>query len=390
MPRHASGRGVVFAAFLMHLCLGGVYAWSSFVPALRESFGYSVAQTQLVFGLTITVLCLAAIPAGRLQDLRGPRMAAILSGILIGAGYLTAGFFGHTLPGLIIGVSVLCGIGVALGYLPAIATAAKWFPARKGMAAGIVLSGYGLASILLAGATEALLSRGWGVLDIYKAIGMVYGVLVIASGLALRLPEKCGTPEAGAFSRSSLWKDRRFWRMSVGIFCATYPGLAIIGAMKPIGLWRGFTLATAVAAISFFAVGNGFGRVVMGHVHDRLEGRGVIVIHLAMVTVSVILFGVGLLHPALFLFSALLLGLCYGGSLSVYPAEVALAYGVGVMGTVYPMVLLSHGVAGFIAAPVTGLGFDLSGAYWPGIGVALTVGLAGTVACSLLGRERHF
>ena len=63
--------GVLLAAMAMQLCLGGIYAWSAFVPALRSNFGYTAAQTQFVFGSALVILCLGALVTGRIQDRSG-------------------------------------------------------------------------------------------------------------------------------------------------------------------------------------------------------------------------------------------------------------------------------------------------------------------------------
>ena len=378
---------VLAAAILLHLCLGGLYAWSTFVPALRADFGYSAAQMQTVFGLTVAVLCLGSVVAGRIQDLSGPRVVACISGVLLGAGYLLAGFGGHRYLWLLLGFSVLGGLSVSFGYIASVATAAKWFPERRGMAAGLVVAGYGAAAIVLSAVAEPLLNRGWSAPDVFKLVGVVYGPVALTAGLCLVLPAHARpAPHALAFRRRGLWTDRWFWFLLVAMFCGTYPGLALIGALKPMGLWFGYAPAVATASVSALAVGNGAGRIAWGAVHDRLKRRGSVLLLLAAITASTAGVAAGGLHPALFLGSALLLGFCYGGALSLLPAEVAELYGVHVMGSVYPIVLLGHALAGILGAPVTGLGADRTGGYWPGILVALLVGAVGFTLCGHIRR----
>jgi OFA family oxalate/formate antiporter-like MFS transporter len=379
---------VLAAAVIMQMCLGGVYAWSTLVPVLRSDFGYSAAQTQLVFGLTIGILCFAAVISGRIQDLWGPRLTACLSAILTGIGYLVAGFLGDRFLGLVLGISVLCGLGVAFGYITAVATAAKWFPGRRGLVTGLVVSGYGCAAIVLSSLAENLLSRGWSVLLIFKFLGLVYGPVLLVAGLTLSVPAGSGSnATVEGFRRLDLLKDRRFWRLAIGIFCGTFPGLALIGALKPIGAWHGLDVVTATVSISALAAGNGAGRIAWGMIHDRMRSRRTVILILASVVASVLVFAAGGYGRAMFLLSAFLLGSCYGGMLAVFPSEVSAIYGVYVMGSVYPLVLIAHGVAAIIAAPLTGYGVDLTGGYWPGILMALTVATAGLATCALLGGQ---
>ncbi|MEI6148835.1 MAG: MFS transporter [bacterium] len=376
---------VLTAAVVMQLCLGGIYAWSTFVPVLRSDFGYSAAQTQFVFGLTIGILCFAAVISGRIQDLYGPRLTACLSAVLTGAGYLVAGTLGDRFWGLILGVSVLNGLGVAFGYITALATAAKWFPNQRGFVTGLVVAGYGCAAIVLSSVSGLLLSHGWSVLRIFQWVGTIYGPVLLLAGLTLTVPP--GSVQAAAvkgFRRLDLLRERRFWRLTIGIFCGTFPGLALIGVLKPIGSWHGLDIVTATASVSALAVGNGVGRIAWGTIHDRLRSRRTDLLLLAAVVVSVLIFAAGGYNGALFLVASFLLGCCYGGALAVFPSEVSTAYGAHVMGSVYPVVLVGHGIAAIIAAPLTGRGVDLTGGYWPGVLLALGVSLAGLVICALL------
>lgn len=381
---------VLAAAVVIQLCLGGIYAWSVFVPVLNRDFGYSSAQTQFVFGLTVGMLCFGSYFGGRMQDLLGPRIPACLSGILLGIGYLVAGLLGDRFWGLILGISVLCGLGVGFGYVTSIAAVAKWFPDRRGLATGVVVSGYGCAAIVLSALAGILLANDWPVLRIFRLVGFVYGPVVLLATLALSIPP-AGTDAAAVrtFRRSALMRDRRFWRLAIGIACATYPGLALIGSLKPIGTWHGFDLVTATASISALAVGNGAGRIVWGQVHDRMRNRKSVLLLMAAVVVSVLAFAAGGCNTLLFLGSAFLLGFCYGGSLAVFPSEVAAIYGVNVLGSVYPVVLFAHGAAAIVAAPLTGLGVDITGGYWPGILMALAMAVAGLVVCVALSDRKH-
>jgi OFA family oxalate/formate antiporter-like MFS transporter len=300
-----------------------------------------------------------------------------------------AGFSGDRFWGLVLGISVLCGLGVAFGYVTSIAAAAKWFPGRRGFVTGVVISGYGCAAILLSGLAGILFARGWSVLQVFRLTGMVYGPSVFAAALTLSVPAVGAQEDAAQRFRSvNLLRDRRFWRLAVGIFCATYPGLALIGVLKPIGLWHGFGGVVATAAIWVLAVGNGAGRILWGLLHDRLRSPGTVVLLLASITASVIAFAAGGQTAAAFLASAFLLGFCYGGALAVFPSEVAATYGVHVMGSVYPFVLLGHGAAAIVAAPLTGFGVDVTGGYWPGLVLALLAGAAGMAACAWLSSGR--
>jgi MFS transporter, OFA family, oxalate/formate antiporter len=78
---------ILLASVLIQICIGGLYAWSEFVPALKRSYGLSTAQTQLIFGSLIAVFTLSMVVAGRLLSRFGPRWIAAFGGLAFGGGY---------------------------------------------------------------------------------------------------------------------------------------------------------------------------------------------------------------------------------------------------------------------------------------------------------------
>ncbi|MHC4756874.1 MAG: MFS transporter, partial [Planctomycetota bacterium] len=88
---------VVVGALLIQLCLGAIYAWGAFTGALQNpegDFGFSATQTSWIFSAGLATFAIVMILAGRLQDKYGPRIIAIIGGLILGAGYIIAGFTG--------------------------------------------------------------------------------------------------------------------------------------------------------------------------------------------------------------------------------------------------------------------------------------------------------
>jgi len=133
----------LLASVLIQLCLGGIYAWSGFVPQLNASYGISVAQTQLVFGVSIAMFTGAMVWSARLVEHRGPRVVASIGGVLFGLGYLTASFSGGHFPVLLLGIGVLAGIGTGFGYSCLLPNCMRWFPDHKGLVTGVAVAGFG-------------------------------------------------------------------------------------------------------------------------------------------------------------------------------------------------------------------------------------------------------
>ncbi len=361
----------------MQACLGGVYAWSVFVPALRQTYGYSSKDTQIVFGSTIGILTVLMLVTGRWQDRIGPRPLGVLAGLFLTAQYVCAGFFGSRFGPLWLSMSVLGGLAVSCGYLCPIATGVKWFPRRKGLIAGLAVAGYGGGAVLLSAIAQALLTRGWPVLSVFKAFGLVFGPVTVLMGLLLFTPPRDGGNEEPPFPIRSLLRDRYYWKLVVGIFCGTFPGLVLIGNLRPIGEAFGVSAAAATGAIGGLAAGNAIGRIAWGWIQDRTHSRIATPVCLALSTLAVPLFFLVGDTAWRFFAAATFLGFCYGGGLSLYAAQTAERYGSEHVGRAYPPVLLAHGLAAIVGPPMGGWIYDLTHSYTAGFVMAAAVGLAG-------------
>ena len=141
------------AALGIHLCIGSVYAWSLFNPALIKRIGvvtsaaddWSLKGVVWVFTVAIVFLGLAAAIAGHWLEKVGPRMVGVVAACCWSGGFFVGGIgivTGH-LWLLYLGYGVIGGCGLGLGYVSPVSTLIRWFPDRRGMATGIAIMGFG-------------------------------------------------------------------------------------------------------------------------------------------------------------------------------------------------------------------------------------------------------
>jgi OFA family oxalate/formate antiporter-like MFS transporter len=130
---------VALASFLIMICIGGVYAWSIFVPPLKAEHGLTTAHTQLIFGFTIAMFAIAMIFAGKIEKKHGPKITALIGAALFSMGYLFASFSNGQVLILLIGIGIFSGSGISFGYVCSLATPIKWFPRYKGLITGFQL-----------------------------------------------------------------------------------------------------------------------------------------------------------------------------------------------------------------------------------------------------------
>ncbi len=146
------------AALGIHLCIGSVYAWSLFNPALVKRIGvvtsaaddWSLKSVVWIFTVAIVFLGLAAAIAGKWLEDVGPRMVGVVAASCWGGGFIIGGFgiVSGQLWLVYLGYGVIGGCGLGLGYVSPVSTLIRWFPDRRGMATGIAIMGFGGGAML--------------------------------------------------------------------------------------------------------------------------------------------------------------------------------------------------------------------------------------------------
>lgn len=368
---------VLLASLLIQVCLGGLYAWSSLVPSLQSSFGYSMAQCQLVFGVLIGVFTISMVPAGRLLQRWGPAKVAGIGGLLFGAGYLLASLSNGSFPILFLGIAGLAGAGTGFGYVCPLSTCVRWFPNHRGAVTGLAVAGFGLGAVLLSGLVHLLFEQGLDVLSVLRWTGVTYGALIVVAAGALRNPDSTSSGQAAPGPEPvALPRDPFFAALVLGMFCGTFAGLLVVGNLKPLTLSLGGSYLQAMLSISAFALGNAAGRVTWGWLSDGLGQRG-IPLSLACLAASLALLGLaGWWTPGL-VAATFLVGFNFGACFVVYAAQVASRFGAEGIGTVYPLVFLAYGAAGVLGPLAGGWIYDATSTYSSALGISLAVVLAG-------------
>jgi len=155
------------ASIAIHLCIGSVYAWSIFNPALTKELGvvasasedWSLGSVVWIFSVAIVFLGLAAAFGGKWLERVGPRMVGFVAACLWGGGFLVGalGIVFHQLWLVYLGYGVLGGCGLGLGYVSPVSTLIRWFPDRRGMATGMAIMGFGGGAMIGAPLKEFLL-----------------------------------------------------------------------------------------------------------------------------------------------------------------------------------------------------------------------------------------
>jgi OFA family oxalate/formate antiporter-like MFS transporter len=358
---------ILIAAVFIQLSLGAGYAWSTFVPALKQNFGLSIAQTQTIFGTGSLVTTLLIFIGGRIQDRFGPRIPTLIGGIIFGSSYILAGYSSGSYPLLLFFIGICAATGVGLCYLCPIACCVKWFPDRKSLATGVAVAGFGGSAIIISQFGEYLLAQQVSVLTIFKYMGFAFlTVITIAASFLQNPPQEISdAPVTTNIKTLDLLRNRNFWGLLCGIFPGLCVGLMTIGNIKPFGLSLNLDIAVAGAAVTVLACFNAAGRISWGIIGGVLEGEKAILISVISTALVCLAAPFVVKNNATFYLFAIMAGFNYSACLVLYAAEIAHHYGTEKMGTIYSTLFLCNGIAGFIAPPLAGKIFDSIGSYTP-------------------------
>lgn len=371
---------VVVGAILIQLCLGAIYAWSVFTPALKDA-GWTKVETQIVFSVGLAFFAIVMVWAGKKLAVWGPKKLATLSAVVLGIGYALAGLFGGTnFWALTILIGVIGGAGIGIGYVVPIAVGMRWFPDKKGMITGLAVAGFGFGAMLwvkLAGAWGHLIAD-YGLSSTFTIYGVAFAVLVFIGATWMVfppegwLPEGYIPPETAAgnasnkqdFTSNEMLKTPQFFLIFLTFVFSAGAGLMSIGLMKLYPMEaltaNGFTNleASAIAGTAmavFFSLANGLGRIIWGSLSDLLGRRLSIIIMAATQGIIIIAFTKMAGTPVLLYLGATLIGFNFGGNFALFPTITADTFGAKNIGENYPFVFLAYGVGG-IVGPILGGG----------------------------------
>ncbi len=352
----------------INLALGILYTWSIFKQAIKESvmakdgvFNWDMASLNDPFAVCCLMFTVAMVFAGRIQDKFSPRVTAVIGGVLTGAGLIVISQ-SNALFAWILGFGVLTGLGLGFGYASATPPAIKWFPASKtGMIAGIVVAGFGLASVYIAplanfliatfGLSQSMLIFGVAFLAVVCILSM-FLVNPPAGYVAAGAPPSADTttaPVAPAsdFSPVQMLKTAAFYKLWFMYFIGAGAALIIIGGVAGMAKKSMGDLAWIVVAL--MAVGNAGGRIVAGVISDRIGRTKTLLIMMSLQSAIIFsLLFIAETEAVLLVAAASMVGFNYGTNLSLFPSVTKDYFGLKNFGINYGLLFSAWGIGGFI------------------------------------------
>lgn len=325
---------------LMMLLLGSIYAWSYFKTALSAIFPiWNQKQLSLTFTIMMILFAAGGLLGGKLSKTIRHSTLALLSGCLMLIGFVTVSFLpsGNKTLALIllyIFYGGFTGLGVGIGYNVVLACVSSWFPDKDGLVSGILLTGFGFSSLIIANAAEALL-RVTTLSIVFRGLGILCGGVMVLGSFFLRLPTADDTlpaPKKKAvvsggqdYTTAQMLRRPTFWLYFLWNLCMSATGMLVINNASSIALFFG-AAATVGLLVSIF---NSGGRLFIGMSMDKFGWKATMLIDNAVIISAGLLMVLGNalgLFP-LVMIGMLMAGVCYGGGVTIQASLVRTFYG---------------------------------------------------------------
>jgi OFA family oxalate/formate antiporter-like MFS transporter len=355
---------LIFGIICMVMIANLQYGWTLFVNPIDQKYHWGRAAIQVAFTIFVLTETWLVPLEGYLIDKFGPRVMVCGSGFLVAIAWMMNAYADSL--ALLYLAAAIGGIGAGVIYGASVGNALKWFPDRRGLAAGLTAAGFGAGSALTVVPIANMISSS-GFEAAFWWFGIGQGIVVVIFSLFLRAPEagEVATPAAPAVLQSrrdygptEVLTTVPFWVMYVMFVMVGTGGLMATAQLAPIAKdfkidaipvsILGLTLPALQFALSIDRVLNGVTRPFFGWVSDQIGRENTMFI-------AFMLEGIGiyaLLHfandPLLFVILSGLVFFAWGEIYSLFPATCTDLYGRKFATTNYGLLYTAKGTAALL------------------------------------------
>jgi OFA family oxalate/formate antiporter-like MFS transporter len=342
------------------------YAWTLFTIPLTRELHASLAAVQVAFTLFVLAETWLVPFEGYLVDRLGARLIVSVGGLLVGLSWVWSGLT-HSLPGLYVAYG-LGGVGAGAVYGACIGTVLKWFPDRRGLAAGLTAGAFGSATAVSIIPIQQMITSS-GYQATFVAWGIVQGLCVLIVAQFLRRPPaengagghapeaKAAFQSARSYAPLEMLGTLRFWIMYAMMTLVSFGGLMVTAQIKPIAHVYGmdayvvFGTVTALSlALIIDRLLNGVTRPFWGWVSDRVGRYNTMAVAFGAEAVAIFLLIHMIHHPLAFVVLTGFAFFAWGEIFSLFPATIADVFGPRYASTNYGLQYTAKGVSAIFAA----------------------------------------
>jgi OFA family oxalate/formate antiporter-like MFS transporter len=369
------------------------YGWTLFVGPIDAKHHWGRAAIQVAFTLFVLLETWLVPVEGYLVDRFGPRWVVVGGGALCAVAW-TLNSIADSLA-LLYFAAALGGIGAGAVYGTAIGNAVKWFPRRRGLAAGLTAAGFGAGSALTVVPIATMIAKQ-GYEQTFLVFGLLQGIVVIVLGVLLVAPPASILTQApaGAMPRAEVTplqmvRTPVFWVMYLMFVLMAAGGLMATAQLAPIAKdykvadipvsLLGLTLPALTFALTLDRVLNGLCRPFFGWVSDRIGREPTMFIAFALEALGIFALASFGTHPVAFVVLSGVVFFAWGEIYSLFPATVTDTFGTRYATANTGLMYTAKGTAALLV-PVANVLMASAGSWYP---VFLTAAAFNLVAAAL-------
>ena len=355
---------LIFGIICMVMIANLQYGWTLFVNPIDQKYHWGRAAIQVAFTIFVLTETWLVPIEGYLIDKFGPKIMVCASGVLVAVAWVINSV-ADSLFLLYVGAAI-GGIGAGVIYGASVGNALKWFPDRRGLAAGLTAAGFGAGSALTVIPIANMIATS-GYESAFLWFGLGQGIVVCIVALFLRAPEpgEVAAPAAPAvqqtrrdYGPAEVLKTPVFYVMYAMFVMVGAGGLMAIAQLAPIAndykiagvpvSILGLTLPALTFALTIDRVLNGVCRPFFGWVSDHIGRENTMFIAFFIEGVGIYALLLCADHPVLFVILSGLVFFAWGEIYSLFPATCTDIYGRTYATTNYGMLYTAKGTAALL------------------------------------------
>jgi OFA family oxalate/formate antiporter-like MFS transporter len=338
---------LVLGVLCMSMIANLQYGWTLFVDPIQQKFGWERTAIQWAFTIFVVMETWLVPIEGWFVDKYGPRLVTIFGGALCALGWVLNAY-ADTLTLLYVAAAI-SGVGAGAVYGTCVGNALKWFPDRRGFAAGLTAAGFGAGSALTV-IPIANMIRDSGYQHTFFVFGLGQGLVVMLAALLLVSPSAAfkdrmlagrtatvNTVTRRQYSTAEMVRTPVFWLLYLMFVMMAAGGLMAAASLAPIAKdfkvagvevsLIGITLPALTFALTIDRVLNGVTRPFFGWVSDKIGRENTMVIAFMIEGAGILALGMFAHIPMAFVLLTGLVFFAWGEIYSLFPATCSDTYG---------------------------------------------------------------
>ncbi|MFH8133434.1 oxalate/formate MFS antiporter [Pantoea osteomyelitidis] len=388
------------------ICMGAIsspqYVWTLFTRPLMDKLHVPLAEIQLTFSLLIVLQTFFSPFQGKLIDRYGPRRLIAIGTLVAGFSWVLASF-ADSITAIWICYGVLGGLGTGIVYVGVVGLMVRWFPEKRGFAAGMVAAGYGMGAVLTTFPISHSLQTH-GLETTLWQFGLLLAAIGFIASQGLRVPPAEHVAPALAdrmvsgrqFRPKEMLRQPLFWLMFLMMTMMSTSGLMVTSQMAIFAQDFGMTsitlfgMAALPLALSIDRVMNGLTRPVCGFISDKIGRENMMFIAFGLEGCAMALWLMCHSDPLLFVLLSGVVFFGWGEIFSLFPATLTDTFGTQHATSNYGWLYISQGIGSVLGGPLAALLYQHTHGWGVVFGSAITLDiLSALLALLLLKPLRH-